>query len=125
MPPPGDWPDAPGGVPIRRWCRAKTSAGHDQPQRLLAQTRRFERHVLAFRMRQQVANARSLTYKTPVGVVAHQNISWSTPIGDDDGPLICRALGAPDILVEFATRQSSHLRHAVSCSYRMILSDST
>src|SRR5262249_19455059 len=117
---PWDWSGAACGVPIRRWCRAGTLPEDGRPQRVVAQPRRLERHILAFRTRQHAANARSLSGKALIGLVAHQHVSGSPPIRDDDRPLVRRAFGAPNILVEFATGQSGHFG-ASSSQTSMIL----
>ncbi len=72
-------------------------------------------------MLQQGANARSPPGKVLIGVVTHQHIGRTAPVGDDDRPLIRRAFGARNILVEFATGQGGHF----GAPFLKILNDTT
>src|SRR5690606_23003896 len=90
----------------RRWYRAGTSGEICRAKERCARTHGLEIDVLEAGHGEQIDDARLLGDQAVVGLEGEQHVGRTPAVGDEDGAFERGFLGAPDVVVEFATRQS-------------------
>jgi len=87
-----------------RWCQARTSTKVGRTKDTGTEAGRIEFDLLETRLIQQVSYSRATANHPAVVIMALQDVGRFTSVSDDHRPLVGRALGTADILIERAAR---------------------
>src|SRR4029077_10803916 len=87
-----------------RLYRERTSGQIRPLMEISDQTRRLKLNFSSFGHGQQVRDAFLATSYPLVFLGSEQHMRWTSPICDEDRPLLGRSLGPARVLIEFSTR---------------------